>query len=222
MSTPAEQVLKRRTFLGAAAGDAAAIAAPAFIRPDGRSAGPTPGDWAGLARDLSGPLVRPGEARYTVARRLFDPRFDSISPAGIACWQIARDVVTCLAFARKFRLPLAARCGGHSYAGYSTTAGLVIDVSRIRGMTVSGSTATVAAGTRLMDFCNTLAAHRRAVPGGSCPAVGISGLTLGGGIGVVGRHRRRGEPARPAVPQGRLAPDRVLPEPVLLHGRDAP
>ena len=25
------------------------------------------------------------------------------------------------------------------------------------------------------------------MPGGSCPTVGISGLTLGGGIGVVGR-----------------------------------
>ena len=55
------------------------------------------------------------------------------------------------------------------------------------GVSVSGSTATVGAGTLLIDFYNGLAAHGRAVPGGSCPTVGISGLTLGGGIGVVGR-----------------------------------
>jgi FAD/FMN-containing dehydrogenase len=39
----------------------------------------------------------------------------------------------------------------------------------------------VGAGTRLIDFYNGLAAHGRAVPGGSCPTVGIAGLTLGGG-----------------------------------------
>ena len=170
-----------------AAGGAAVVAAPAFIRADGPSTGPTPADWNALAHELSGPLVRPGEADYTVARRLFDPRFDAISPAGIAYCQINRDVVACLAFVRKFKLPVAARCGGHSYAGYSTTTGLVIDVSRIGGISVSGNTATVAAGTRLIDLYHALNARGRAIPGGSCPTVGISGLTLGGGIGVVGR-----------------------------------
>jgi len=170
-----------------AAGGAAAITVPAFIRAEAPSTGPTPADWAALAHDLSGPLVRPGEASYAVSRRLFDPRFDGVSPAGIAYCQIARDVVACLAFVRKFKLPVVARCGGHSYAGYSTTTGLIIDVSRIAGVAVSGNTATVAAGTRLIDFYHALAAHGRAVPAGSCPTVGISGLTLGGGVGVVGR-----------------------------------
>src|SRR5260370_39874648 len=32
-----------------------------------------------------------------------------------------------------------------------------------------------------------MAAHGRGVPGGSCPTVGITGLTLGGGVGVVSR-----------------------------------
>lgn len=188
MSTPVEHVLKRRTFLGAAAGGATAIAAPAFLRAERASAaGPTPADWTALAKDLSGSLTRPGGSTYGVARRLFDPRFDAVSPAGIAYCQSPHDVVTCLAFVRKFTLPVTARCGGHSYAGFSTGTGLVIDVSRIKGMTVSGTTATVAAGTRLVDFYDTLSAHGRAVPGGSCPSVGISGLTLGGGIGVVGR-----------------------------------
>ena len=122
-----------------------------------------------------------------MSKRLFDPRFDSLHPAGIAYCRNPHDVATCLAFVRKFGVPVAARCGGHSYAGWSSTSGLIIDVTRMAGVNVSGSTATVGAGTRLIDFYNGLAAHGRGVPGGSCPTVGIAGLTLGGGVGVVSR-----------------------------------
>ena len=148
---------------------------------------PKAADWSALARDLSGPLVRPGEASYTVAKRLFDPRFDGINPAGVAYCRSPHDIATCLAFVRKYGIPLAARSGGHSYAGWSSTKGLIVDVSRMSGITVSGSTATVGAGTRLIDLYSTLSAHGRTVPGGSCPTVGIAGLTLGGGVGVVAR-----------------------------------
>ena len=148
---------------------------------------PTSADWAALARDLSGSLVRPGEADYTTAKRLFDPRFDYLRPAGIAYCDSPHDVSTCLAFVRKYGVPVAARSGGHSYAGWSSTSGLILDVTRMAGVSVSGGTATVGAGTRLIDFYNGLAARGRAVPGGSCPTVGIAGLTLGGGVGVVSR-----------------------------------
>jgi FAD/FMN-containing dehydrogenase len=167
---------------GATAGGAArAAAVPAATR------SPGPADWTALGRDLSGPLVRPGDAAYAVSRRLFDPRFDSLRPAGIAYCRNPHDVATCLAFVRKFGVPVAARSGGHSYAGWSSTSGLIIDVTRMSGVNVSGGNATVGAGTRLIDFYNRLAAHGRGVPGGSCPTVGIAGLTLGGGVGVVSR-----------------------------------
>ncbi len=148
---------------------------------------PTAADWTALGHDLSGPLVRPGEAAYTTAKRLFDPRFDSLRPAGIAYCGNPHDVATCLAFVRKYGVPVAARSGGHSYAGWSSTSGLIVDVTKMAGVNVNGSTATVGAGTKLIDFYSWLAAHGRAVPGGSCPTVGIAGLTLGGGIGVVSR-----------------------------------
>jgi FAD/FMN-containing dehydrogenase len=148
---------------------------------------PSPADWAALARDLAGPLVRPGQAGYTMAKELFDPRFDSLHPAGIAYCRNPHDVATCLAFVRKYGVPVAARCGGHSYAGWSSTSGLIVDVTKMAGVSVSGGTATVGAGTRLIDFYNGLAANGRAVPGGSCPTVGIAGLALGGGVGVVSR-----------------------------------
>jgi FAD/FMN-containing dehydrogenase len=208
VSTLTESSLKRRAFLGLAIGGTAAVAVPGIaqaVRTPSRSlaastaagppggfsaagsAGPTPADWAALARDLSGTLVRPGAADYPVARRLFDPRFDWQRPAGVAYVAGPGDVATCLAFVRKFGVKVAARSGGHSYAGWSGSAGLVVDVSRLASVHVPGATATVGAGTRLIDFYNGLAAAGRAVPGGSCPTVGIAGLTLGGGIGVTAR-----------------------------------
>jgi len=192
---------RRAVLTGAmAAGGAALLSA---CRGPGRAAGaapagssragartarpPTAADWAALGHDLSGPLVRPGEASYAVAKRLFDPRFDVRKPAGIAYCRGPQDVSTCLAFVRTYGVPVAARCGGHSYAGWSSTSGLIIDVTRMAGVQVSGTTAIAGAGTRLIDFYSGLAAQGRAVPGGSCPTVGISGLTLGGGVGVVAR-----------------------------------
>jgi len=174
--------MRRRAFLGMAAVGGASLAVSPIS-----CAGPPSSDWAALAHDLSGSLVRPGEASYTVSHRLFDPRFDGIRPAGIAYCRTPHDVATCLEFVRKFRLPVAARSGGHSYAGWSSTNGLIVDVSRMAGVRVSGGTATVGAGTQLIDLYNGLAAHGRAVPGGSCPGVGIAGLALGGGVGVIAR-----------------------------------
>jgi len=154
------------------------------------SSPPSSADWTALGHDLSGTLVRPGEAAYTVAKRQFDPRFDSLHPAGIAYCHDPHDVSTCLAFVRKYGVPVAARSGGHSYAGWSSSSGLIVDVTPMAGVNVSGTdptTATVGAGTHLVDFYNGLSAHGRVVPGGSCPTVGIAGLTLGGGVGVVSR-----------------------------------
>ena len=193
-----EGYLGRRAFLGIAVGGAAAVALPGPASGPAasgtgasgtvaRTSGPGQADWAALARDLSGTLVRPGESAYLTAKLLFDPRFDGQHPAGIAYVKSPHDVSTCLAFVRKFKVPFAARSGGHGYAGWSGSAGLVIDVSDMKTVAVSGSTATAGAGTRLIDFYNGLAARSRAVPGGVCPTVGLAGFTLGGGVGVFAR-----------------------------------
>src|SRR5579863_5555062 len=145
-------------------------------------------DWAALARELQGTLVRPGNSQYQTALQLFSTRFDNVQPAGIAYCASPADVQTCLAFAQKYGLPLTARAGGHSYAGYSTSTGLVIDVTRMNGVTVSSNgTATIGAGARLIDVYATLSPQNLALPAGSCPTDGIAGLALGGGVGVLGR-----------------------------------
>lgn len=145
-------------------------------------------DWAALGRGLAGHLVRPGDSDYGTARLLFDPRFDGLRPAGIAYCANPADVAECLAFGRRFAVAVTSRSGGHSYAGYSSGQGLVIDVTRMNTVTQVGSgTARIGAGTRLVDLYAGLDAHGVTVPGGSCPTVGVAGLTLGGGIGVVTR-----------------------------------
>ena len=151
---------------------------------------PTESDWSALATSLSGPLVRPGASSYGTSAQLFNPTFDTISPQGIAYCESSTDVATCLSFVKDHSLEFAVRSGGHSYGGYSTSKGLVIDVTRQSSVDLNsaGDTANIGAGARLVDIYSTLGAAGVALPGGSCPTVGIAGLTLGGGLGVVDRR----------------------------------
>jgi FAD/FMN-containing dehydrogenase len=154
-----------------------------------RPAAPTEADWSALAGNLHGSLLRPQSSGYAVAHQLFNTRFDHIQPQGVAYCATPADVQTCLAFVRRFNLPVTARSGGHSYAGYSTTTGLLLDVSRLNQISVntSASTVTIGGGAHLIDVYAALAQDGLVIPAGSCPTVGIAGLTLGGGVGVLGR-----------------------------------
>jgi FAD/FMN-containing dehydrogenase len=181
------------------AGTAARAASPlrdsaltASARPTwlaGPTSTPSDKDWLALQHKLStGKLVRPGQRDYDTAKELFDPMYDSLRPAGIAYCGRPSDVAACLSFCTHFSMPLRVRSGGHSYEGWSSlNNGLIIDVTTMSGFKVGTGNVTVGSGIRLIDFYSGLAAHGKAVPGGSCPSVGIAGLTLGGGIGVLAR-----------------------------------
>ncbi|WP_328904956.1 FAD-binding oxidoreductase [Streptomyces sp. NBC_00234] len=159
--------------------------APTPARPASPRPGPSSADWPALGSSLDGLLVRPGDAAYASARQLYNTRFDTLKPAAVAYVRHEDDVRECLAFARKAGTPVAIRSGGHSYAGWSSGNGrLVVDVSSLARVEADG---TVGAGAKLIDVYRGLARHGRTVPGGSCPTVGISGLTLGGGHGVTSR-----------------------------------
>ncbi|MET8792314.1 FAD-binding protein [Streptomyces pseudogriseolus] len=203
--------MNRRTFVaGAAAALTTAAVSSACTSPEPRPApsasrtpsprvpsprGPsptprpaTPADWTALAGHLDGRLVRPGDADWTTAHRLYNTRFDTLRPAAVAYVRHADDIRTALAHAREHAVPLAVRSGGHSYAGWSSGDGrLIVDVSGMNHVRVDGDTAVVGAGARLIDVYRTLTARGLTVPGGSCPTVGIAGLTLGGGHGVTSR-----------------------------------
>ena len=87
-------------------------------------------------------------------------------------------------------LKIAIRGGRHSYIGASTVSkGVVVDVSGFNYTTQTSnkSLIRVGAGITLGNLYDKLWQSRMLYPGGSCPTVGLSGLTLGGGQGVVGR-----------------------------------
>jgi len=89
--------------------------------------------------------------------------------------------------ARDVGLPIAVRSGGHCFAGRSSTRGLLIDLSLLRSVELDGTLATIAAGATLGAIHARLEGAGRTIAAGSCPTVGIAGLTLGGGLGVLGR-----------------------------------
>ena len=142
-----------------------------------------------LARALAGRLVRPEDADYARAKLAFLTMYDNRRPAAIALCESPADVQRCVEFAATQGIPVAARGGGHSYAGYSTPdGGLIIDVSRLDTVEVrEDGTAVIGAGARMAGVYETVGRAGRMLSAGTCPTVGIAGLTLGGGIGVLGR-----------------------------------
>jgi FAD/FMN-containing dehydrogenase len=188
-----QRVISRRRFLaGAAAAGGGVLAGAAGLRvaPPVLAAGTAADiDLDGLRRALTGRLLRPGDSDYAGAARPWNLALPTRSPLAIAQVADSADVVACVQRAGGRGAPLAARSGGHSYAGYSTPdGGVVVDVSALNGVAVrDDGTAVIGAGARLIDVYAALAAHGRALPGGTCSTVGIAGLTLGGGIGVLTR-----------------------------------
>ncbi|WP_354638337.1 FAD-binding oxidoreductase [Kitasatospora camelliae] len=154
-----------------------------------RASAVMPPDWRALKRRLGDRLVLPTDPDYPTARLGFNELNDDQLPAAVARCASPSDVQACLEVARGHGIPIAARGGGHSYLGYSIpNAGLVIDVRSMARVHVRpDGIATVGAGARLIEVYAALAAAGRLLPAGSCPTVGVSGLTLGGGIGVLTR-----------------------------------
>jgi FAD/FMN-containing dehydrogenase len=144
-------------------------------------------DWATLTRLVAGEVVVPGSPGYDAVRKPAMARFHDVRPAAVVRCQTPADASEAIGFARRAGLPVSIRCGGHSVAGRSVTEGMVIDVTPMSGISVSGRIATVGAGARLGGLYEALYEHSVTIPAGCGPAVGISGLALGGGIGILGR-----------------------------------
>ncbi|MGH3496908.1 MAG: FAD-binding protein [Nocardioidaceae bacterium] len=158
--------------------------------PTGARSGPTAADWQALARSIDGTLLRPGQAGFGTAHRLYDPRYDSRAPVAVVTAARAHDVAETVRFVRRFGLPVATRSGGHSYVGASARTGaVVIRTTGLAGVRYDASTGQVGvgAGAQLFDVHSALDPRGRTVPTGTCPTVGAAGLTLGGGIGVEDR-----------------------------------
>jgi FAD/FMN-containing dehydrogenase len=183
--------LSRRRFLGATGGLAlaASLAGPVSLvaAKKGRRK-PSKAAWRELARSLDGRLLRPGEPGYSATALPWNLAYAQQRPAAVALVESAFDVGRCVAWARDHGLPAVPRSGGHSYGGYSTTAGLIIDMSRMNQITDNGDgSVTVAAGAPLGAVEAQTSAKNLVLPAGRCSSVGIAGLLLGGGFGFNSR-----------------------------------
>jgi FAD/FMN-containing dehydrogenase len=143
---------------------------------------------ARLEAALDGDVVVPESAAYDGVRKSPWAQYADIRPGAVARCRTPADVAEAIAFARQERLQLAIRSGGHCFAGRSTTQGLVADLSPIASVRDSGDVAHVGAGALLGDIDDTLVLQGRALVAGACPSVGVAGLTLGGGLGILGRN----------------------------------
>jgi FAD/FMN-containing dehydrogenase len=147
---------------------------------------PMPG-WEALQGVIAGEVVLPASPAYEELPKPFNARFHDVRPQAIVLGATPQDVSETISFAGRHGLENATRSGGHCFAGRSVSRGVVIDVAPMRSVSVSGGVATVGAGARLGDVYESLQEHGLAIPAGTCPPVGVAGLTLGGGLGILGR-----------------------------------
>jgi len=167
------------------------VAAGPALALSGRARGATPVE--SLRSRLHGRLILPVDADYDAARRgaSFGPGEDR-RPAMIAQCVDADDVARAIDFARRGGLPVAVKSGGHDVlAACIAEGGMVLDLSTMARVEIDAAarTARVQPGLRSGSFTSAAGAQGVAPVLGCNPAVGVAGLTLGGGLGwFVGRH----------------------------------
>lgn len=138
---------------------------------------------------LTGRVIGPDDPAYEQARQDYNTAISQY-PLLIVYCTAERDIANAILWSRRQGIPLRVRSGGHDYAGYSNGSGtLVIDTSLMNKITVNKrkGTAMVQAGVRLLPLYERLYRYGFGFPGGTCPTVAISGLVLGGGIGLSSR-----------------------------------
>jgi FAD/FMN-containing dehydrogenase len=131
----------------------------------------------------------PGDAGYNSATAIWPKPVGRVPRAVVHCLT-PEDVQSAIRAARDCDVPLSVRGGGHDWAGRALCDGIVIDLSRMNGVAISADkqSALVSGGARAADLLATIDPLGLAAVTGSSRAVGIAGLTLGGGYGpLIGR-----------------------------------
>lgn len=142
-----------------------------------------------LREQVRGDVITAEDERYEAARKVMNGMIDK-RPEVIVRPVNAGDVITAVNFAREGHFDLAVRGGGHSVPGFGTVdKGVVIDLSRMRGVRVDPEkrTARAEGGATWGDLNAAAHAFGLATTGGIISTTGIGGLTLGGGIGYLAR-----------------------------------
>jgi FAD/FMN-containing dehydrogenase len=145
---------------------------------------------AGLRAKIRGDIIQPGDPQYDVARRVYNGMIDKHPALVVRCVDVA-DVTSAVDFGCEQNLDIAVRGGSHNGPGFGTVeGGLVIDLSRMRGIRVNPDekTVRVEGGAVWGDVDHATYPFGLAVPTGFVSTTGVGGLALGGGIGYLARR----------------------------------
>ena len=145
-----------------------------------------------LATTAANDLLRRADPAqvYTASSPSYAPRIWNAAvkrrPGLVVRARAARGVQEAIRVARDHGMRLSVLGGGHDWAGRGLCdGGMVIDLSRMRGVTVDASArvATVGGGATAADVMAAAAPYGLVAAAGNCGGVGMTGLTLGGGYG---------------------------------------
>jgi FAD/FMN-containing dehydrogenase len=142
-----------------------------------------------LKSAFRGELIQADHPAYESARKVYNGMIDKRPHVIAQCVDVA-DVIAAVNFGRENNLLTAIRGGGHNGGGLGTCDdGLVIDLSRMKGIRVNPEEKTVRVGGGCVwgDVDHATHAFGMAAPCGFISTTGVAGLTLGGGIGYLTR-----------------------------------
>lgn len=142
-----------------------------------------------FSAQLRGRVIRPADAEYESARRVWNGMIDKRPALIVRCAGVS-DVIAAVTFARDRSLVVAIRGGGHNVAGNAVCdGGMVIDLSEMKGIRVDTASRTVRAepGLTWGEFDRETQEFALATTGGLVSSTGVAGFTLGGGIGWLAR-----------------------------------
>lgn len=139
---------------------------------------------------ITGQVLRPDDPGFDDTTRIWNGLVER-RPRVIVRPRDTADVVATIDLARRTRLPLSIRGGGHNIAGTALVDdGITLDMSLLREVAVDprARLAQVDAGCLLHEVDEATQAHGLATPLGFISQVGVAGLTLGGGLGYLTRR----------------------------------
>jgi len=140
-------------------------------------------------QELTGQVIVPSDKNYDEARAIYNAMIDK-KPAIIVVCENTQDVVNAINYSAKNNMEVSIRGGGHNGAGLAVVDnGLVIDLSGMKTISIDSDdkTAVIGAGNLLRDVDAATHKYGLALPTGIFGTTGISGLTLGGGMGYLSR-----------------------------------
>ena len=146
--------------------------------------------YGSLRQRFQGDLLRPGDSGFDDARTIWNGMV-SRTPGLIARCVDVTDVQNAIRAGSETGVLTAVRCGGHSLAGFSTCdGGMVVDLSRMRKVTVDPDTRTarIAGGCLLGSIDAATQKAGLVFPSGVVSHTGAAGLILGGGTGWLTRR----------------------------------